>query len=597
MMDRENEEFMLALRAEFLIEAAFLMEQCEELCLNLEHSGCADSDLAHIFRVIHTIKGSGGAAGLQDIVAFTHIFEDCLSQLRTDASKLTTEIISLMLEAGDALAKRIDVLRNNPHTPWHIEALQQKLHGTVAILKGQDPKVVVAKMFDPEGHGYGFFEEEEEDSEPITREEPPKNQTLPSESDIRTHKQVAVSVKVDANRIDGILNIVGELVVIKSQLMNRISSHITDQSMNSIASLLDTTIRDLQDKAIGIRMTPLKPLFLKFQRMARDLSIQLQKPIDFNIVGEDTELDRSIVDVLSDPLMHTIRNCIDHGIEKSESRRQSGKNEKGKVSLLAKQEGSRVIIVISDDGGGINCERVVQKAKEQRLIEENAQLTRKEIYQLIFRPGFSTAATVSEVSGRGVGMDVVKTNIEKLKGSIDIDSVEGKGTAITISIPLTTAITDGLLVKVLRHFYVIPMDGIREIVKIESNAITKLSDRREVINVRGSLQPIISLKDIMLDRYLTQTSQDTSATLTENLAVVMEHGPQLTALRVSEVLGQVQIVLKPLSNDFRNLNAVAGAGILGDGRAVLVLDINGVVTCAQEAKRPQEIHKMILRAG
>lgn len=384
------------------------------------------------------------------------------------------------------------------------------------------------------------------------------------------------SVKVDTERIDAVLDMVGELVVLKSQLINETKEYQHNIKLSALVSLIEKSIRDLQDKSLGMRMTPLKGLFLKTQRVVRDLSVKLNKPVDFEMSGDDTEIDRNMVEVLGDPLMHIARNALDHGIEKPESRRDAGKPSKGTIRLVAQQLGSRIIVTISDDGAGISREKVYSKAVEKGLISADRKIETmgsQEIFQLLFEPGFSTAENVSEISGRGVGMDVVKSNIERLRGNIEIKTEEGKGTTFVITVPLTTSITEGMLVQVAHQLYILPLDGIRELVNLTDEALTTMPSGEQVVNVRDRLLPVMDL-NLVLSR--DQNSQALYQKKETDTIVVTEASSGLVALRVQKILGQVQVVLKSLSEFFPSTGGVAGAAILGDGKVALVLDVDEI---------------------
>lgn len=389
-------------------------------------------------------------------------------------------------------------------------------------------------------------------------------------SQSRPGQRSSASVKIDTERIDAVLGVVGELVVLKSQLMNETQAYTSNLKLNAIVSLIEKSIRDLQDKALGMRMTPLKSLFIKTQRIARDLSVKLGKPVEFEMSGEETEIDRTMVELLGDPLMHLVRNALDHGIERPEQRAAAGKIGKGVIRLSAQQAGSRVIVKISDDGAGINEEKIIRKAMEKNLVpstQDPHRLEPQQIYQLIFAPGFSTAEVVSDVSGRGVGMDVVKSNIDKLKGTIHIESQKGLGTTFIISVPLTTSITEGMQIQCAGQRYVLPLDGIRELIDFNGAAITINNTDREIFNARGSLLPVIDLDKV----FHTQASSSQTKTI-----IVVETNKGRIALKVEAVLGQVQVVLKAMGEFFSSAPGIAGAAILGDGKIALVLDVDSL---------------------
>ncbi len=541
---------MIEFQKEFLTEARFLIEQCEESFLGLERDIDRDSELAKIYRVIHTFKGAGAAVGFADIAEFTHIVEDALSTLRTSSYLLTADIITTLLKVGDALKKRINYLDTGERDLWEIRELMQEVQQVRDSLKVRSET-----------------------------EKPPMSPSLniPS-TPIKQQRQIGAltsgqtaTVKVDTERIESVLDAVGELVVIKSQLMNELHFS-TDQSskLGGIVSLLDRTIRDLQDRALSMRMTPLKSTFLKLQRVVRDLSVKLSKPVEFQMEGEDVEMDRTMVEVMADPLMHIIRNSLDHGIEKMPERLAKGKPEKGLIQLKAKVLGSRVLIQIKDDGGGIPRDRIIKKAIERGLLtslSDAETLTDNQVYQFIFAAGFSTAEKVTDVSGRGVGMDVVKTNIEKLRGTVQIESILNQGTSLTVSLPLTTSITDGLLVNIHNHPYVLPIDCILELVDIRHAKIFEMRDQGTVLNLRGKIFPLIDLREIF--------ARSHNALANQSAIVIIEIQGNAKAILVDQVFEQTQVVQKPLREYLVPERAgLCGAAILGDGRVALVLDVD-----------------------
>jgi two-component system chemotaxis sensor kinase CheA len=336
-----------------------------------------------------------------------------------------------------------------------------------------------------------------------------------------------------------------------------------------------------------MRLTSLKPLFLKVQRTVRDLAIKLNKPVEFEMAGEDIEIDRTMIELLNDPLIHIVRNALDHGIEKVETRRERRKTEKGTISMVARQAGGRIIVEIQDDGGGINRDKVFAKAVKMGIITGNERLTDEEVFDLIFAPGFSTADQVTDVSGRGVGLDVVKANIKKLKGTIEIESKQGEGSLFKISLPLTTAITEGIVVFIKGIRFVIPMDGIRELLRITDKDITTIKDGHECLSVRGKILPMVRLQSVMYRHALSNSAYSVKDAMAsaeemrdsrnEETVVVVDHLGTLVALTIDGVIGQNQVVVKPLGQHINTTNGIAGAAIMGDGKIALVLDIDGLV--------------------
>lgn len=415
---------------------------------------------------------------------------------------------------------------------------------------------------------------------------PKKNESLSSSSTFRS------VVKVDSDRIDNVLDAVGELVVIKSQLMNEIQvSSMHHSKLSDIVSLLDRTIRELQDKALSMRMTPIKSIFLKAQRIVRDLSLKLNKEVKFDMQGEDVELDRVMVETISDPLMHLLRNCLDHGIEDHEERLKKKKNPVGLIQLKAQAIGSRIIIQIKDDGGGIKREKIIIKAVKKGFIKSSAEahsLSDNEIFQFIFKPGFSTAECVTDVSGRGVGMDVVKTNIDKVRGSIQIESSIDLGTLFTLSLPLTSSITEGLLINVNKHPYIISLDNVVELIDENQFQSTTLPTGEKVLCLRDKFFPVIDLRKIyykknigslQLSRSADNSLEEFQSSIDElkerpSSVILVESQGVVFAIMMNEVLGQTQVVQKTISNYINvNQTCLSGAAILGNGRVALVIDI------------------------
>jgi two-component system chemotaxis sensor kinase CheA len=446
------------------------------------------------------------------------------------------------------------------------------------IIKRPEPKDV--SLSQP----FGFFDDAEtpsvscakSKSGSATSESLPRADAEPPEG-LSAMRRGHLSLKVDATRIDSVLDLVGELVVLKSQLVNKTEPYVFDVSLAAVVSLLDKTVRELQDKALAIRMMPIKPLFLKMQRMAHDLGLKMGKDLTVEMEGEDTELDRMVVEQLGDPLLHLVRNAIDHGLESPEARRSSGKDATCSLRLMASQSGGRIIVRIVDDGRGIRRELVIRKALEKGLLKADtppSSLTDQDVFALLLKPGFSTADKVTDISGRGVGLDVVNNQIKKLKGSLIIKSEEGRGSSFEISLPLTASVTDGMIVEIAGQLLIIPMDRIRELVTIDPRHLVGLEGDQRLLNVRGQLLPIICPR-----AFLTPDAQGTE---TPKLAVVMEHHERQYALEIHSVLGQMQVIMKPIPSTLPR-DIIAGVTILGDGQVALVADVGGMVQSCHAA--------------
>ncbi len=393
------------------------------------------------------------------------------------------------------------------------------------------------------------------------------------------------SIKVDTQRVDAVLDAVGELVVLKNQLLHDESIRLNGSArVASVVDQIDKTVRELYDRTLSIRMTPLKSLFVKIQRIVRDVSLQLEKPVDLELLGEDTEVERTVFELLGDPMVHMIRNAMDHGIEKPALRKEKGKNPVAKLRVSAQQTGGSVSIEITDDGGGINKERVFKKALEKGIIPAGTEinsLTEDQIFQFLFAPGFSTAEKVSDLSGRGVGLDVVKSNLEKIHGKIDIRSKLDQGTTFRLSIPLSTAITDGIVVAIAGSRFIVPIHTIREIVRAMPSDFTDVSGAGQVVRIRENLLPVVDISSTLAEINWDQLEQSKHISITnaqslrklrnESMLLIVEslHGEVL--LPVDDVIGQAQVVVKPVPG-MKSIPEISGAAILGDGRTVLVID-------------------------
>ena len=383
------------------------------------------------------------------------------------------------------------------------------------------------------------------------------------------------SIRVDLERIDRLVDMVGELVIAQAMALDSLSELVDIRHVNQLQALEDLTMRtrQLQEGVMAVRMQPLKALFSRFPRVVRDLSKKLDKNVCLELQGEGTEVDKTIIEELSDPLTHMIRNCMDHGLETRDERAETGKDEQGVVKISAEHRNGRILIRVADDGRGLSLEKVRQKAIDNGLIDESAELSKEEIEALIFMPGFSTAAAISDVSGRGVGMDVVRRNIQKLGGRVTVESEEGKGSTFTLALPLTLAVLDGMLISVAGERFVVPLSTIVETVLPDPNSVRQLPDGRTVMSIRGET---IRLIDVCAAMNVDRSGQPEPL---RKLAVIVEteFGRRI-GLIVDELLGQQQVVIKSLEANYRAISGVAGTAILGDGRVRLILDIDGLAS-------------------
>lgn len=389
-------------------------------------------------------------------------------------------------------------------------------------------------------------------------------------------------IRVSTDKLDNLLNFVSELIISHSRVYSALDklAPYADNTMelSNIIANLENLTRDIQEQVMSIRMVPLGPTFVQFNRMVRDLAQKESKKVNLKIIGSETELDKNMIEQISDPLKHMMRNAIGHGIETTAERLAAGKPEEGNLVLEAYNKEGNIVIEIRDDGRGLNKNKIMGKAVEKKIIPQDVNLSEKEIFQIIFAPGFSTASEITEVSGRGVGMDVVKQNIEKLKGKVEIQSEEGKGTTFKIILPLTMAIIDGMLVKIKDDYYVFPLLAIVESFKPENNVINSVEGNIEVIEYRNDYIPLIRLANTFFPQIKEKKA------LPDSILIVVESAGKKYAFQADELVGQQQIVVKSLEKNFTNIEGISGATILGDGKIALILDIEGIVQQLMNSK-------------
>lgn len=385
----------------------------------------------------------------------------------------------------------------------------------------------------------------------------------------------STSIRVDIKKVDQLINLVGELVITQAMLAQNSQGLDTSTYQQLLAGLadLDRNTRDLQESVMSIRMIPMSTVFSRFPRMLRDLAGKLDKKIDFITLGEATELDKGLVEKITDPLTHLVRNSVDHGIEMPADRLAAGKSENGTLTLAASHQGGSIVIEVRDDGRGMNREKILGKARERGMDVSDSMLD-SEVWQLIFAPGFSTAEVVTDVSGRGVGMDVVKRNITSLGGSVEIESVAGRGMKVSVRLPLTLAIMDGMSVGVGQEVYILPLSSVVESFQVKHQDVNTVANGTQLVKVRDEYMPVIAL-----ERMFQVPREDASQTST--IMVVVESDGSRVALLVDELLGQHQVVVKNLETNYRKVPNVSGATILGDGSVALILDTGSMVRRAR----------------
>ncbi|WP_407192954.1 chemotaxis protein CheA [Bradyrhizobium sp. STM 3566] len=406
-----------------------------------------------------------------------------------------------------------------------------------------------------------------------------KREAAPARREDGKQERGIATVRVQAERLDELMDRVGELVIAQARL-TQLAASGSDLSIKMIAEEIERLASSLRDTTMGARMVPIGSLFGRFRRLVHDLSRDLSKPVEFVTSGEDTELDKTMIECLADPLVHLIRNAIDHGIEDTATRAANGKTDQGRIELAAVHSGAQVLVTVKDNGGGLNTARIRAKAEEQGLIAAGAVLTDHEIHQFLFHPGFSTAQTISALSGRGVGMDVVKRTIENMRGSIDLSTRPGQGTTVTLRLPLTLAIIEGLLIRVGEGRYIIPLSAVEECVEL--TAEDERSRGRNFLNVRGNLVPFLRLRELMAASGAPDQHQKT---------IIISTGETRVGLVADQIIGNHQTVIKSLSKLHSDVTIFSGATILGDGTAALILDVAQLVSLAQSKFEKQHINE------
>ncbi len=577
---------------EFINESQEHLQNIEQGVLVLEDDPQDANTLNSIFRAFHTFKGGSGFLNLIVIKDLAHELESLLDAARQHKLVLNSAIIDVILEGGDTLKKFVTQIierihANDAATPILIPtaALIVKVK---AILTNPEAPIPVA----PATPATPALETTDDKAAsaaivaatatpPKSEEvEAPKEKAKAAPPNGASGNASAGYVKVDMLKLDSLIDLVGELVISESmvvqdpELLKLPSRHLARN-----LSQLRRITSELQRTAMSLRMVPIRATFQKMTRLVRDLAAKQHKLVQLVMSGEDTELDRNIVEEISDPLVHMIRNAADHGIEKPAARTAKGKPGLGTVNLRAFHRGGNIVIQIQDDGSGLNKEKLLAKAQEKGIVKPGQTLSDKEIYDLIFAPGFSTADQITDISGRGVGMDVVRRNIEKLRGKVEIDTVAGQGTTFTIYLPLTLAIIDGMIVSVGGERYIIPTLSVRESFRPRAEMISTVYERGEMVNVRGRLCPLLRL-----GRYFDQPAKTTDAT--EGIVVVIESGEQTRCLLVDELIGKQEVVIKNLGGSLKKNPSLAGGAVLGDGRVGLILNVDSLVRLSGTNNQP-----------
>ncbi|SYZ74394.1 putative Histidine kinase [Candidatus Zixiibacteriota bacterium] len=600
-----------SLLGDFINEAREHCATAEQMLMDLETDCRNQAAIDAIFRSFHTIKGAAGFLDLKPVSVLAHESETLLDFGRKGTLTITGHIADTIFDAIDVLRKLLEgtemALKNGGTfdgtsiTVPVLAKLRQLIEhpdqvpseprpervGDILIQMGavsqpQIDEALTKKKSTDEKLGETLVNQGIVPAKVVAQALRNQQQVIKEKTGTGAVKEV---VKIDTERLDRLVDTIGELVIAESMVGQdeEILGIVSPKIARNISHLNKIT-RELQEMGMAMRLVPVRPTFQKLARAVRDLTKKSGKEIELILSGEDTEVDRSIVENIGDPLMHMIRNSVDHGIETPADRVHSGKSRNGKITVRAYHKGGNIYFDIEDDGRGLNKDKILAKAREKGLIEGNKELTDKEIYGLIMLPGFSTAEKVTDISGRGVGMDVVRKNIEAMRGHLEIQSISGKGTLFLMKLPLTLAIIDGMLVSVENEKLIIPTLSIVESLSLTKEMIFTVTGRAEMIDLRGDLLPLIRVNELFEFKPVQGISRDKTV-------VVVEDGSKRVGLVVDKLLGQRQTVIKSLGPIFRGQKWVAGGAILSDGNVGLIIDVGGVVALAAQSLRPVAVRE------
>lgn len=565
-------EEMEEIIGEFITEAEEALDRIDPLFVELESKGYDRDLLNDIFRSVHTLKGAAGFLGFQAIVDVAHRAESILKKLRDGEITIKASYIDVILESIDMLRLLIGHIKNKDGVEEDTSDLIRKLEN--ALNMDMVEEVGVEAPIETKVHPQN---ESRDRLEPLKMPTASAfDSTVPQSDRSTTERKEIQTLRIDVDRVDKVMNLTGEIVLIRNRLLNIATSldarYPGDESVENLlesVSFLDLVTSDMQLAVMRMRMQPLKKVFSKFPRLVRDISSAIGKEVELNISGEDTEVDRSVIEHIGDPMVHIIRNAIDHGIEPVDERIRKNKDRKGRINIDAYQKGNQIIIEIADDGRGIDVEKVKSKALDKGLItiEEYNRLSEEAAINLIFLPGFSTAEVATELSGRGVGMDVVKTNISRLNGYVEVNTKKDMGSIFRITLPLTLAIIQSLMVKASGNIYAVPLAPIEETMVINSKDIKEIAGQKVTI-VRDRVYPLFELSEI-----LTGSANGHRG---ERYILIISSGDRRFCIAVDELLGQEEVVIKAIDGKYTDSSYVLGATITGDGKVVLIIDPSGI---------------------
>jgi len=597
----------------FIIETKEILDKLDVDLVEMEKRPDDIDLLNSVFRHFHTIKGTSSFLGLDKLTGVTHKGEDILNKLRKAEVSLNPTIMDSLLAAYDKMKSLLYSIEEFQNEDIDVDDTVKELTDLILALENKDVKIEKKKtqkkktqkktkektgvskktnIITPDVNEEAIpdlqsdsdnVEEISENIDSESKQQSEDNAVKVEKAKQDSTKKVENSIRVDVERLDELLNIVSELVLGRNRLAQVNSEFALEnegtkfsRDLFDVTKQIDLMTNELQLVVMKTRMIKIGKVFNKFPRLVRDLSRDAKKQIDIVIKGEETELDKTLIEEINDPLVHLVRNSVDHGIENPEVRKANGKNPTGTLTLSAEHEGNNIIITIQDDGKGIDPEIIKSKAVSKGLIsaEKAKELTRQEILNLIFIPGFSTAEVVTNISGRGVGMDVVKTNITKLRGIINIESTPGVGTKIVIKLPLTLAIIPGMIVKVKDQSIVIPLNTVIEVLRVHRENIYSVN-QKPVIKMRDSVLPLVSVEEIL---YGFENKDENKIW---QYVVVVGIAEKSYGIKVDSLIGQKEVVIKSLGNYFGKVPGIAGSTILGDGSVVMIVDVNELLHKAE----------------
>ena len=582
-----------SLTRDFIAEGLEYIEEIEINILNLENEPENKDYINAIFRPFHSIKGVASFLNLEKIRALAHNLESLLDKTRNGEISVTPSLIDVVLDGADMLKTLIgqlkDVLEGKTAeaADLDIPSLTTRIH---RIEQGFDTEAGSKKIGDILVDDGIISKEKLEQTLKTNAASPDKKigQALIEEGAVKPkqvsqalRKQVEqvtdlTTIRVDTNKLDDLIDMVGELVITQSMISQDLKNQVNaDKRLTRDISQFFRITSALQRVSTSLRMIPIKQTFQRMSRLVRDLAKNAGKNVSVELVGEDTEIDRNMVDEIYNPLVHMIRNSVDHGLETTADRIKAGKTEKGMITLKAYHRGGNIVIEIADDGKGLDKQKIINKAIKSNVIQSDENLSDQEIFKLIFMPGLSTAEKVTDVSGRGVGMDVVKRAVEKLRGKIEIESTLGEGTTFITRFPLTLAIIDGMIVKVGTESYILPTISIRQALRPTRESYTRVVGRGEMINAMGQLMPLIRMYDLFDIEPEHKEPWDA-------IVVVVDSESGSRCLMVDKIIGKAEVVVKGLGEGLKSIKGLAGGAILGNGRIGLIIDTEGLFELAQE---------------